>query len=362
MNKRGDIMKKVLFLLAGLAVLAWLSSPALDACTTFCLKDARGNPVFGRNFDFAAGQGQVHVNLRGQRKTSYPAGTEKPFTWVSRFGSLSFNQNGREFPYGGMNEAGLVIAQMMNESGRARYPEIDDRGGLTELQWIQYQLDVAASVADVLSGDGSVRVSNASIAPLHFLVADAGGAIAVVEYLDGRTVVHRGKDLPFAALANDPYDEALAAKEKLDAAGVDLSAIGDRFTQAARLAAAYGEKSGPAVDYAFGVLRTVSRAGTRWSIVYDVAGRAIFYRTRCNEALRRLDMARFDFSCGAPRLCLDIDASANAAADFRPSDYESNLRLIDAVWESVEFLRPIPREERIARARYPESVACAKGK
>jgi penicillin V acylase-like amidase (Ntn superfamily) len=355
------MMKKFVLILAGLSVLAWLSFPELDACTTFCLKDKGGKPVFGRNFDFSAGQGQVQVNLRNQRKTSFPVGTEKPFAWISRFGSLSFNQHGREFPYGGMNEAGLVIAQMMHSNDSARYPDCDERGGLTELQWIQYQLDVSATVADVIASDATVRISNASIAPLHFLAADAGGDVAVIEYLDGKTVVHRGKDLAFAALANDPYDLSLATKARLDAEGVATADCGDRFTQAARLAAAYGEKSGPAVDYAFNVLKTVARAGTRWSIVYDIARRTIHYRTSENPALRRLELERFDFSCAAPRLYLDIDAGANEPGAFQPSDFDSNLRLIDAVWDIVVFLKPLPREARIAWARHADSVVCAQG-
>ena len=104
------------------------------------------------------------------------AAPEKPFTWISRYGSISFNQNGREFPYGGMNQAGLVIEQMMHENEDAKYPALDDRFGLAELQWIQYQLDVSASVADVIASDRTVRISFTSVAPLHFLAADAGGA------------------------------------------------------------------------------------------------------------------------------------------------------------------------------------------
>jgi choloylglycine hydrolase len=354
-------MRKAAFFLAGAIVLAWLLAPEMDACTAFCLKGDRRHPVFGRNFDFMAGQGQVHVNLRDQQKRAFNPGAEQPFAWVSRYGSVSFNQNGREFPYDGINEAGLVVTMMMNESASSRYPDPDGRSGLTELQWIQYQLDVSASVADVIASDRVVRVSSASIAPLHFLVADAAGDVAAIEYLDGRTVVHRGKGLPVPALANDPYDVSLESKRRADAAGVATDSAGDRFTQAARLVAAYGKKGGPAVTYAFEVLETVTRGGTQWSIVYDIQNRAVHYRTRGNAAIRRLGLAQFDFSCSDARPFIDIEETANDAAHFRRSDSESNLRLIDAVWDGVAFLKPLPRELRLAMARHAGSVACAKG-
>ena len=44
---------------------------------------------------------------------------EKPIEWISKYGSISFNQFGAEFPYGGINEEGLVVEIM---TSRAEYP------------------------------------------------------------------------------------------------------------------------------------------------------------------------------------------------------------------------------------------------
>lgn len=49
-----------------------------------------------------------------------------------------------------------------------------------------------------------------------------------------------------------------------------------------------------------------------------------------------------------------------AAADFRTSTYESNLKLIGDVWDSVEFLKALPEEMRISWAKYPQTVNCVK--
>lgn len=353
------------FRMMGACLLAFACLPPLGAgaCTTFCLKDGDA-VVFGRNFDFPAGEGQIHVNQRGVRKTALIAPPEKPLTWTAAYGSLSFNQNGREFPYGGMNQAGLVIEQMMHEDQAPGYPAPDERHGFEELQWIQYQLDMSATVAQVVASDATVRISRASIAPLHFLASDAQGNVAVIEYVGGRMVVHAGEDLRCAALANTTYDLSLEYRAKLDAAGSAPSRARtrsslDRFATAAEMAAAYDRADGPPVEYAFSVLDSVSSHGTQWSIVYDSRDRTIHYRTRANRSIRHLAMSMFDFSCPSPRLCVDIEKDVQGRADFETYTYEDNLKLIEAVWSSVDFLRPLPQDMRLAWARYPDSVACA---
>jgi len=355
-------MRPIRALFTCLFVLAGLHPLGAGACTTFCLKD--GNAViFGRNFDFAAGEGQVHVNQRGVRKTALIASPEKPLTWTAIYGSISFNQNGREFPYGGMNEAGLVIEQMMHEDQAGGYPALDERHGLEELQWIQYQLDMSATVAQVIASDAAVRISRASIAPLHFLASDTQGNVAAIEYVGGRMLVHTGDNLRYAALANTTYDLSIEYKAKLDAAGSESSrprprSSLDRFATAAEMAAAYDRAAGSPVEYAFSVLDSVSSGGTQWNIVYDFRDQTIHYRTRANRTIRRLALSMFDFSCPSPRLFVDIEKNARGRADFETYAYESNLKLIETVWSSVEFLQPLPQDMRIAWARYPDSVEC----
>jgi len=338
-------MKTRIGALIGLILASVLLPTDLRPCTTFCLKDKGGTILYGRNFDFPSGLGQVHVNHRNLRKTSLVNPSEKPFTWTSKYGSLSFNQNGREFPYGGMNEAGLVIEQMWHSA--ATYPETDDRFGLEELQWIQYQLDTAETVEDVIRSDRLVRVSKASAAPLHFLAADARGRVAVLEYLDGRMVVRTGDSLPYPVLANDSYE-------------VSLGETSGRFATAASMIGAHDAGTPWAVKDAFEILRAVSQAGTQWSIVYDLKNRTITYMTRGNTAPRKIEVARFDFSCSPARLCVDIEDNVKGAADFKAYTDESNAALIDLVWDSIEFLKNIPAQVRAAFVGYPATVACAK--
>ena len=146
--------------LAGLSV----HESIVDACTTFCVK-AGDTVIFGRNYDFEIGGGALIVNPRGLRKTGFlPRGP----AWTSSYGSVTFNQFGRDFPMGGMNEKGWSSSSPGSMSRNIRP---DGRSELGVLEWVQYQLDTAATVGDVIKSDAQVRI--AGIPPLHYLVSDA---------------------------------------------------------------------------------------------------------------------------------------------------------------------------------------------
>jgi choloylglycine hydrolase len=82
-----------------------------QACTTFCLNTPHG-PVFGSNLDLLIpGDGLVFINQRGIAKKGLNT-TGGIAKWVSKYGSVTFNLAGREFAFGGMNEAGLVVGSM----------------------------------------------------------------------------------------------------------------------------------------------------------------------------------------------------------------------------------------------------------
>ncbi|MEA1897655.1 MAG: linear amide C-N hydrolase, partial [Bacteroidota bacterium] len=249
-----------------------LFANVIFACTTFSFSDKNGNIVFGRNYDFPIGVGHIHINKRNMRKTAFIRPPEKPLEWISKYGSITFNQNGKEFPYGGMNEAGLVIEQMWLQE--TVYPQLDERYGLSELQWIQYQLDISESVKDVINSDSLVRISFTSMSPLHFLVSDAEGNVATIEYIDGKMIVHRDSNLPYPVLANCSYEHSLNYKVSIDKKenkqfnDWTLNSSG-RFAKAVSLIEKYTDDKS-IVDYSFEILYSVAKKnGTQWTNVYD---------------------------------------------------------------------------------------------
>ncbi|MGI8599828.1 MAG: linear amide C-N hydrolase [Chitinophagaceae bacterium] len=176
------------------------------ACSTFLLK-RNEKLVFGKNYDWVTGNGMVVVNARGVQKTSFTATGEKSISWRSNWGSITFNQFGKEFPNGGMNEKGLVVELMWLPG--TKYPPKDNRAAMNELQWIQFQLDNCSTVDEVIATDKIIRISNDNFAPLHYLIADANGNAATIEFIERKMVVHKGKDLEHPVLTNTIYKDAL---------------------------------------------------------------------------------------------------------------------------------------------------------
>ncbi|WP_324719678.1 linear amide C-N hydrolase [Salinimicrobium sp. HB62] len=358
-------MKKLSLLNILTFVAILFSTLETEACTTFCIKNGE-RIVFGRNFDFPVGHGHVLINKKNVRKVAMVRPPEKALEWTSRYGSVSFNQQGREFPYGGINEKGLVLEQMaLNES---IYPEIDERSGLTELQWIQYHLDNSANVQEVIASKDFLRISPQSVAKLHFLVADKMGNVATIEYIEGKMVVHQGESLKVAVLANDTYERSTEYLQNFSGFGGNdpipfSTAPLDRFVNAANGLQEYSGEN--LIEYSFEILDRVRQedSTTQWSIVYDLTNLEIYFQTQRNPEIRKLSLENFSFDCASGSQYVNIHESPiQGKIQFRPFSYEENEALINRVWDEVEFLAPIPVEVRKVYADYPLSLVCEERK
>jgi choloylglycine hydrolase len=354
------------------AVTALTSALALPvsslACTTFCLL-SEDRIILGKNYDWHIATGLLFVNKRGVERSDQPA-RDPGKDWVSKFGSVTFNQYGRDQPAGGMNEVGLVV-EIMWMNGTV-FPEPDHRAAVTGTSWVQYQLDTARSVSDVIASNAEVRISR-SAAPLHYLVADRSGEVAVIEFRDGDQIVYRGTTLPVPALANDFYADALKFSAEADKAGL----FGDRFTRAARSIRAYPTtKNGDPVAYAFTTLADVAQkkgqatsgapAGfppatiTQWSMVYEIDALRVHFRTEIAPTIKSLSLTDIDFSCATPVKMLDLNEATegDVRARLLPYTREANLALIRTAFSQTVFLRGLPDKELDRVASRPEEGSC----
>ncbi|MCP4231671.1 MAG: linear amide C-N hydrolase [bacterium] len=345
--------------LSTLLLIAVLLPHGLYACTTFCLDNGDDAPVFGRNYDWMVGDGLVMVNKSGVDKIA--AFVEAPAVWTSEYGSVTFNQYGRELPCGGMNEAGLVVEVMW--LSETVYPPPDERSAISELQWVQYQLDNYSTVTEVLASDEKIRIDEGS-KPLHFLVCDASGDCAAIEFLGGEMVAHFGDDLPYSALANSTYDDSIAYAEGY-LVGCGELPVGDgsleRFTRACDLSTRFnGDTPVPAVDYSFTILDNVAQkdGSTVWSIVYDYDDSHIYFKTDEVTEIRYFDTSAFDYSNETQVKIVDMNAEffGDVTKEFVDYTYEANRELIGVVFSSVDFLKDVPEEALDAIAHYPEDM------
>lgn len=358
-------------LMAGAALvssLLFLVPPAADACSTFLMRDGK-QLLFGRNFDFFLDGGYVMTNQRGVAKTALIPNSRNPAQWISKYGSVTFNQVGKEYPYGGMNEAGLVVENMWLDS--STFPVPDGRAPIAELPWIQYQLDNCATVAEVLATGETIRIVQAS-SPIHFFVADRAGDAATIEFIDGRTVVHRGADLAVPALTNNTYDESMEYLKGHKGFGgsKEIKSTWESLDRFATIASMLGDRGaarrGKEVDRAFKILDTVAQGkGTVWSAVYDMMGQRIMFRSVGNGDVRIVDLEKLDFSCAAPSLVFDIETPAKGDITRRFESYTTEInrgtvKRTFARYHENNFMMGVTDEMQEYLARFPEMLECGR--
>jgi penicillin V acylase-like amidase (Ntn superfamily) len=348
-------------LLAALLVLT-LSVNSSFACTTFCLK-TKDRVLFGRNYDWDIGDGLIFTNKRGVAKSAGAGEAPIPAKWESRYGSVTFNQYGRENPTGGMNEAGLVVEELWLDE--TEYPRDKDLPGMGTQEWIQYELDTSATVAEAITNARKVRIVSA--VKVHFLISDKFGNAATIEFLHGALVVHTGNELAFQALANDTYAKSIAYLNAAPADKATSSGSLDRFYRAARRTQSFEKVKGSdqeAINYAFEMLSNVAQEpGTQWSVVYDQLRRKIYFRTRQNRQIRVIETTRFDFSCGTDVKILDANSndSGDVTDKFVGYTRKANRDLLERSFNGTDFLKGIPVTMRDFLAAYPERFPCQGG-
>ncbi len=341
--------------LAAVPVLMLFLMPSyLLPCTSF-VSHERGTLVFGSNYDNDIWQGLLFVNRRGLRKTGWEPSTSGTIAqWTARYGSVTFSVAGLQLAWAGMNEAGLVMSTMA--LSETQNPPPDERPPLRSALWMQYMLDTCATVEEVVAAEKAVRISETWD---HYLVADASGAVAAIEFLAGRMVVHRGESLPFGVLANKPYTASVETLKTADMKDVrPYDSVGRMSRVVERLETFGSSGKGPGVDMAFETLAMVGGDATQWSIVFDIAERVVHYRSSRNEARRSIDLSKLDFDCGQPTGVLDVHAplSGEISADFMPYDPEAGTAF------TLRFLREseiqIPEDQVRTLLETFESFPC----
>ncbi|MBN1543218.1 linear amide C-N hydrolase [candidate division KSB1 bacterium] len=320
------------------------------ACTAFCLKTAEGLWI-GKNLDWPIGDGLLVTNPSGVNKTAVIPTDDTPMQWVSQYASLTFNQFGKELPVGGMNEAGLVIEGLAYSP--SRYPDRDDRMAVNEFQWIQYQLDCCSTVQQVIDSDSLLRPVRLFI-HLHFFIADQQGQAAVIEYLNGQTIVHHADGLPYPALTNNTYKNSLKYLHQHEGYGGDMTVHSgpespDRFVRTViGLHRAEISNEATSSSTAFDILASVRQSDTQWSIVYNPLTLDIDLTTLTQQRPVRIDVKPLLVEFPAPTRILDIHQAAELAAvelPFVVYTKEANRELLASVLSQLEQLKELEREK-----------------
>ena len=208
-------MKKLAKQIIAAVVIASSLAVAMNAVAcTRALWAMKGQPVLtGRNMDWTEKMGaKLYAMPKGIERQGL-AGTNTA-KWTSKYGSVvTIVWDGATAD--GMNEAGLGANLLY--LAESKYGDRDpSREGIAISLWTQYYLDNFATVAEAVAATKSLQIRGIDIlhkgqpvdAPLHMSLSDAIGDSAVIEILDGKTVIHHGPQ--YTVMTNSPtYDEQL---------------------------------------------------------------------------------------------------------------------------------------------------------
>lgn len=230
------------------------------ACTCFSFLDLEGDVLLGRNFDWydhpalllftAPPGGYASVSMVD---ISYLGFDRQAPSWTARRRLLS----APHLPFDGMNERGLAVGMMaVPYADSGRDPQ---KVTLDSLQAIRLLLDYAQDVDEAVSLLQDYNIAWDGGPPLHYLIADANGGSAVVEFVDGQMHVLESRQ-PWQVSTNFVISESMP-----EGAGSDCWRYNTAYE------ALQGANGNLSPQGAMALLQSVSQSNTIWSLVYGLS-------------------------------------------------------------------------------------------
>ena len=286
------------------------------ACTRAVYFGKEGQTVTGRTMDWLEDmQSNLWIFPRGMARGG-DMGKES-LKWTSKYGSViaSGYESGTA---DGMNEKGLVANMLyLTES---EYPPDDKRPTLVTGAWAQYVLDNFATVEEAVDAMRlekfrvvTVAAPNDKPGSVHFSISDPSGDSAIFEYVNGKLVIHHGRQ--YQVMTNSPiYSEQIPLNEYWKQIGGTVMLPGtnraaDRFARASFYINATAQSADlrEAVAAVFSVMRNVSVprgistptqpniSSTIWRTVADQKNKVYFFEDTASPSLVWVQLNQIDF-------------------------------------------------------------------
>jgi choloylglycine hydrolase len=334
--------------MCGALVLGVATFPGLaDACSRILWNDNGYAVMVGRTMDWPEStQPILTVFPRGLERDGGKAGSEtvvaeNPARWTTKYGSIVTTVYGVGTA-DGMNEKGLAV-HMLYLKATDFGPRDTTKKGVQAGLWGQYMLDNAATVEEALKLFDDIQpvmiLANGHKATLHLAMEDATGDSAIVEYIDGKPVIHHGRE--FRVMTNDPtYDEQLALLKKQDfskpSSSVDVpgnvNAI-DRFQRATyylnNLTKPVNEREAAAgilavarnVSVPFGApYKGFGLYNTEYRTAANLTDKTYFFELTTSPSVIWTNLSAMNLEAGQPVRVLDpdnVDLAGNVMGSFR---------------------------------------------
>lgn len=294
-------------------------SAIADACTRIVYLGDNQQTITARSMDW---KDEISTNLwifpRGMARDGVVA--NHSLHWTSKYGSVI--ASGYDISTtDGVNEKGLVANLLW--LAESQYPtKISGNEALSVSIWAQYMLDNFASVNEAINYIEQhplvVVTENvpgqSRLATLHLSLSDNSGDSAIIEYIDGKQVIHHSRD--YQVMTNSPtYDKQLAMEEYWQGIGglsflPGTNRAADRFARASFYINSIPKQAeaNTAVASVFSVIRNVSVpygltteespeiSSTRWRTLYDHKRQLYFFESALTPNIFWTDLKKIDFS------------------------------------------------------------------
>jgi penicillin V acylase-like amidase (Ntn superfamily) len=364
-------------LIAVAALVGW--APAADACSRVTWLGPNGMVITGRSMDWP-NTFNSHIYAVPAGSTQDGSGGVNSLTWTRKYGAIeaagTSDPNGPiDGVFDGMNTAGLVANLLyLDESDFGPAPT-DNRPRLSFTAWVDYVLTSFATVQEVVDAftDPKIYIVPINFGPgaaarptVHLSVTDASGDSAVIEYLDGKPVIHHGRQ--YQVMTNSPtYDEQLQLNAKWDGVDKNTELPGsiqspDRFVRASyylsKLPQTTDERQ--AVAGVFSVMRNVSvpwgvgdaehpnRSSTYWRSVADSTNKVYYFESTLSPNIVWVNLNKINFAPGSGVRAVAVENNYSIIGNI-------DEQLAPA--EPIKFLSPTP-----ANTRQPDVTAAEEPK
>ncbi|HEJ9638385.1 linear amide C-N hydrolase [Proteus mirabilis] len=319
-----------------------------QACTRVVYLGENNQIITARSMDWKY---EIGTNLwifpQGMQRSG-EAG-DNSIQWQSKYGSVI--ASGYDISTtDGINEKGLVANLLwLAESDYPSYSK--DKPAMAISAWAQYVLDNFATVEEAvtaLKDEPFIVLTDKvpgqdRVATLHLSLSDSSGDSAIIEYIDGKQVIHHSRK--YQVMTNSPiFSEQLALNSYWQQIGGTVMLPGtnrasDRFARASfyinaipksqsskkSLASVFGVIRNVSVPYGLSTVESPEISSTRWRTVADHKNQLYFFESALSPNTFWVDLKQIDFSKETGKVMMlalgqeqSTIYSGDASSQFKP--------------------------------------------
>ena len=332
--------RSTLALLLVAALVIVVPSPSVDACSRATWIGRDGSVITGRSMDWPYDfNTHFYVIPRGTKNVGIRGGLE----WESRYGAVvaagSLTPGGPiDGAFDGLNEKGLGANLLyLAEADFGKEPS-PPKPKISMGAWVTYVLSRYATVAEVVEHfrtdplyivPSTFGPDNAGHPTIHLSVTDPSGDSAIIEYIDGKPVIHH--DRSYQVMTNSPvFEQQLTLNrywERMDGAIVlpGSHQSEDRFVRASYYLKRLGDAETDQRKQVAGVMSVMRNVSvpwgapdplhpnispTYWRTVLDHGRQIYYFESALSPYVVGLDLTKIDFAPGSGIRAVALEGEA----------------------------------------------------